>query len=37
MMAECKLNRETNTPLITVDVAGSSDATSGLLGFVSCG
>ena len=28
--------RNTNTPLITVDVAGSSDATSGLLGFVSC-
>ncbi|SNC76982.1 Ig-like domain-containing protein [Marinobacter sp. es.048] len=28
--------RNANTPLITVDVAGSSDATSGLLGFVSC-
>ena len=28
--------RNSNTPLITVDVAGSSDATSGLLGFVSC-
>ncbi|GGE76943.1 hypothetical protein GCM10011533_31610 [Streptosporangium jomthongense] len=28
--------RNSNTPLITVDVAGSNNATSGLLGFVSC-